>query len=693
MMDFFLELMTEEMPPSHVKEAVRHLEKTLPVELSTKGLVDKKGKSGRFRVYGTCRRLIVQAEVRDQQPDREEEIIGPPKAAAFSPDGKPTQAAVGFARSKGVSVEDLVIVKTKKGEYIGVKTIVKGRGAGNILASILPKVISSIPFQKMMRWGDNPFQFSRPIKNICCLLDRKKLKFSIAGVSSSDTTYGHALLSPKKIRVKSFLSYVKDLRDNKVIIFPEKRKEKILNQVEKKLAGKDAELFQDDKLFEKLVYDLEWPLVFLGAFPEAYLKLPIEILSTAMKKGQNLFSVVDGRKQLPYFIGVADACYDARGLIRKGNERVLKARLEDARYFWEQDLKMPLKKRAGGLKKVVDQEQLGSYSDKIYRLRKIVQYMAVKLDVMEEKNRLAEASNLCKADLMTEMIREFPSLQGVAGGLYAKEEKYPASIWKAVYEHYMPVGLNDAVPASLNGQILSIADKMDAIIGTVGSGIQVTGSKDPFGIRRNAQGVCRIIIEKKLNMSFPRLVDKVIRVFGDSLKLPGEKIKSYCLKYFINRLNSLFLTKGYRYDLIEAALSPGIDNIYFSYLRIKALDSLKESPQFEPMILIAKRVNNILRGQPGYKVRPELLIEKRERELHTSFLIIKENISPLIVKGEFSRAQKMIFRMRPMIDGFFDHILVMCEDKKLQRNRVALLQAISKLFYQVADYSKVVVSD
>jgi len=692
-MEFLLELLTEEMPPSHVKAAIRYLEKNLPAELSEQELIDKKKISHDFRVYGTCRRLIVRAEIRDRQPDREEEIIGPPRSAAFSPDGKPTQAAAGFSLSKGVDVKDLIVLKTKKGEYIGVKTVVKGQEAGNILTTLLPKIISSISFPKMMRWGNNPFRFSRPIKNICCLLGRKKLNISIAGISSTQTTYGHSLLSPRKIKVESFQSYVKDLRDNKVIIFPEKRREKILKQIEKKLEGKEAELFPDDRLFEKVVYDLEWPLVVLGSFPENYLKLPIEVLSTAMQKGQNLFSVVKGRKQLPYFIGVADAANDASGLIRKGNERVLKARLEDARFFWEQDLRTPLKRRAEGLHKVVDQEQLGSYADKVYRLRKVGQYMVAKLDIVKEKQLLLEAVELSKADLLTDMVREFPSLQGIMGGLYAKEEKYPTPVWKAVYDHYLPVGLNDNVPSSLHGQILSIADKLDTIVGTVGSGIQVTGSRDPFGLRRNAQGVCRIIFEKKLNLSFFRLIDKVIGVFGEKLKLSKEEISSYCVEYFKNRLEFLFSTQGYRYDLVDAALSPGIDNFYFSFLRVKALDGLKESPQFEPMILIVKRVNNILRGYPRYKVRSELLIEKRERELYTTFEIIKGNITPLIVKGEFSRAQKMLFRMRPMIDGFFDNILVMCEDKRIQRNRLGLLQEISKLFFQIADYSKIVVMD
>jgi len=289
------------------------------------------------------------------------------------------------------------------------------------------------------------------------------------------------------------------------------------------------------------------------------------------------------------------------------------------------------------------------------------------------------------------MVREFPSLQGNVGGLYAREEKYPALVWKAVYEHYQPASLDDESPASLTGAVLSIADRLDSIVGVVGTGITVTGSKDPFGLRRNAQGVCKVIIERKLCLSFSRLLDKVIAIYGEKLQEPKEKIKSYCLDFFSNRLRYIFERQGYRYDLISATVSVGIDNIYHSYLRLKALDSLKESPSFEPLIIVAKRVNNILKDQPLFKINQALLAEKEERELYTTFSIIKNNILPLISKGDFSQAQRIIFRVRSSINKFFDNVLVMTDEIGMRRNRLALLQAISKLLFQVADYSQIVI--
>jgi glycyl-tRNA synthetase beta chain len=340
---------------------------------------------------------------------------------------------------------------------------------------------------------------------------------------------------------------------------------------------------------------------------------------------------------------------------------------------------------------IIFQERLGSYQDKTDRLKKIVAYIADKLELQADKNAATGAAELCKVDLMTDMVREFPSLQGKMGGLYAKEEGYPIPVWKAIYDHYQPVSLDDPAPSSLTGAILSIADKLDTIVGTTGVGVEVTGSKDPFGIRRNAQGVCKIILEKKLSFSFPRLLDKVINTMKDKLVREKEDVKSYVLDFFKSRLQHIFENQGYRYDLVKASIAPGIDNIYHSYLRLKALDGLKDSPQFEPMIIVAKRVNNILRDQSKHKINEELFLEKQERELHTTFSIIRDNILPLIALGDFVKAQRMIFRMRATIDDFFDHVLVMAEDKRLKKNRLALLQEISRLFSQIADYSSVVI--
>lgn len=690
-MEFLLEVMTEEMPPSHVKGALIQLENLLAEGLIARELIDRKGDFGRIRCFGTCRRLILVGNFVDRQQDKQETIIGPPKSVAFSEDGAATPAARGFAKSLGVNAEDLEVIRTEKGEYVGIKKTINGKPAGDILEKILPDILSSLSFPKMMRWGETSFRFSRPIKNILCLLDGKTLHFTLNRIPSKNYTLGHKIYAPQKIDVQNFSEYRSRLKQHGVFIDPEERKSSILRQASRKLEQLDAQLFPDEQLLEKLTYDVEHPYVFLGGFPQEYIKLPLEVLSTAMREGQRLFSVVKGKRQLPYFVGIADAFKDPKSLIRKGNERVLKARMEDARFFWVQDVKSSLKEKSERLSQVTFQEQLGSYKDKTDRLKKITAYISDRLELKDEKNAVTGAAELCKADLLTEMVREFPSLQGKVGGLYAKEEGYAIPVWKAIYEHYQPVSLDDSVPSSMTGAILAIADKLDTIVGATGVGIIVSGSKDPFGIRRNAQGVCKIILDKKLSFSFPRLLDKVINTMKDKLVREKEDVKSYVLDFFKSRLQYMFENRGYRYDLVKSSLAPGIDNVLHAFLRLKALDSLKESSQFEPMIMIAKRVNNILRDQPQHKLNDELLVEKKERELHTTFSIICNNVLPLIASGDFVKAQRMIFRMRSAIDDFFDHVLVMAEEKSLRRNRLALLQEISRLMRKIADYSMVVI--
>lgn len=685
-MEFILEINTEEMPAAHVKAALVQLKEKLKKELFSQNIDGRQ-----IETYGTCRRLVVVGDFAPSQKDREEEITGPPKAVALKKDGSFSPAAKGFAKSQGVRVSELKVIKTAKGEYLGLKKIERGKPTRDILSEILPQIVSSLSFPKMMRWGESSFRFSRPIKNILCLFGEKMLSFSVGGIRAGNSIVGHKIYFPKKIKVKSFIEYRETLRKMWVVIDQEERKKMILNQIVRKLASLKATLHPDEDLLERIIYDIEYPHVFLGSFPEEYLNLPLEVLSTAMREGQKLFSIVKEKKQRPFFLGVADAYQDSKSLIRKGNERVLKARLEDAKFFWEQDKRITLKDRTKDLDKIVFQEKLGSYEDKTQRLKKIVSYLADKIEAKKEKKQVIQAAELSKADLLTEMVREFPSLQGNVGGLYAREERYPAPVWKAIYEHYQPVSLEDESPASLTGAILSIADKLDSIVGVVGTGIKVTGSKDPFGLRRNAQGICKVIIERKLCFSFSRLLDKVIAIYGEKLREPKDKIKSYCLDFFSNRLRYIFERQGYRYDLISASVSVGIDNIYHSYLRLKALDSLKESPNFEPLIIIAKRVNNILKDQPLFKINQALLAEKEERELYTTFTIIKNNILPLISKGDFPQVQRIIFRIRSSINKFFDNVMVMTDEKRMRRNRLALLQAISKLLIQVADYSQIVI--
>ena len=692
-MEFLLELMTEELPPSHVRSALDQVSQAWPGALTAAGLVQPNGPgpSPSLKTYGTCRRLVVLAEIPAGPGEREERVIGPPKAAAYAADGTPTAAALGFAKSRGVDPYRLEVFKTDKGEYVGFTKVARGRDAADILPEVVVKILSGLVFPKMMRWGENPTRFSRPVTNILCLLDGRPLDFVFAGVRAGGATFGHKLLSAEPFEPRSFAEYRDRLAASGVVLDQEERRASIVSQAEALLAPLKAQMLYDPELLARLTFDVEHPFVFLGAFPEAYLALPLEILSTAMREGQRLFSVIKGKKQQPNFLGVADARDDAKSLIRSGNERVLKARLEDARFFWAEDVKVGLKKRSAGLKKVVFQEKLGSYEDKSLRLKKLCVYLCDKVDAAEIKKDVLLAAELCKADLLTDMVGEFPSLQGRMGGLLAAREKMGETAAKTIYEHYQPAGLDDEPPPSMGGAILSLADKLDSLAGVMGLGIATTGSGDPFGLRRNAHGICRIILDRKFILNLPRLVDKALDAFVEKLSLRKAEVKTACLVFLAIRLKSIFEKQGYRYDLITAAFGAGPEDFYHAALRLQALHGLRSSPQFEPFILMAKRVNNILRDQPESKVNPGLFQEKEEKELFALFSLVKQNIGPMISQGDFGQAQKMIFRLQPGLNAFFDKVLVMDKDLRLRRNRLGLLQAIRKLLVQIADYSQVVV--
>jgi glycyl-tRNA synthetase beta chain len=685
-MELLLEIRTEELPASHVRSALEQLDAKFRAELKSAGIAVRE-----LATCGTCRRLVVTADLAAGQEDAGVVVTGPPKAAALLPDGSYSPAALGFAKARGIPVAALEIVVTPRGEYLGTRTVRKGKSAADILAGAVPGIIASLSFPRTMRWRESPFKFSRPIKGLLALFDGKVLPVAFEGLAASDATFGHPIFAPDIISVSGTADYRDKMRQALVIVDFEERKKAILSQIEEKLAPLKARIYPDDELLDRLAYNVEFPLVFQGAFPERYLELPIEVLATAMREGQKLFSVVRDRKQIPVFLGVADVPGDPRELIRAGNERVLKARLEDARFFWEQDIRRPLAERAAGLKNVVYQEKLGTYEDKVQRMKKIVGYLCDRTDSAKVKKEAVDAAALCKADLLTDMVREFPSLQGKMGGLYAKAEGYPAAVYQAVYEHYLPASLEDEPPSSMTGALVSVADKMDSIVGAFGVGVQASGSSDPFGLRRNAHGVCAIIIEKKLDISFVNLLDKVLSVVGDKLLEPKAEVKAACLEFFEGRLRYIFEKQGFRYDLVEAALGPGIDRIAHAFRRVKALDGLRSSPDFEPFILMAKRINNILKDAPACRLNPDLFVEKEERELHSNLVIIRDNAGPMIEKGDFARAQSIILRLRPSLNAFFDKVLVMAEDKKVRQNRLGLLQAIRKLLLEIADYSRVVV--
>ncbi len=687
-MEFLLEIMTEELPSSHVRGALSQLQDRFRQEFQAARVGVRS-----LRTLGTCRRLVVVADLEAGQPDEEEVVTGPPRQVAVQADGSLSQAALGFARSQGVAAESLQVIKTARGEYLGFKRLKKGRRTEEIIADIFPAVVGSLSFPKNMRWGEKSFRFSRPIKNLLCLFDGRVVPLELAGLKSGNRTRGHFIHSPAELEVSNFDEYKRLLKEHFVMVEPEERKRSIERQFEDRLAGKKAEVYPDESLLERLLWNVECPLVIMGSFPESYLELPLEVLSTAMREGQKLFSVVSGRKQLPLFLGIADAPADPRNHIAAGNERVLKARLEDARFFWKNDLKVNLSERVSRLKNVVFQEKLGSYADKVERLQKLTAYLADRLELKKEKKDLVEAARLCKTDLLTDMVREFPELQGKMGGLYSRQQGWPETVSRTIYEHYLPEGLEDPVPVTVGGAILSLADKLDTVVGVFGVGVNISGSSDPFGLRRQALAICKIILEKKFQLSLSRLLDKAISLLSDRLTVPGDRLKETLMDFIEGRMRFIFEKQGYRYDLVNAALGPGIEYPTQTEARIRALNELKESQNFEQFILMVKRVKNIVKEPSRARLNSALLKEKEEKELYSALKIIRKNVEEMLARNDYASAQKMVFRLQPPLNNFFEGVLVMAEDRKVRNNRLALLSQILELTGELADYSQVVVEN
>lgn len=694
MTEFLLEVSTEEMPSSHVKAGLAQLKEKIGAELSAHRV-----SVGALETLGGCRRLVVRGEFAARQEDTEETVIGPPQASAFGPDGSPKPAALGFARSQGVDLTALKVVETPRGRYVGVRRTIAGRPTAEILTGLLPGIISSLVFPKMMRWGESGIRFSRPIKNIFCVFGNQPLAFSVDGLKASDRTTGHKLHCPRRFKVRRvahetlFEAYARQLREHYVLIRAEERRRIILGQAADRLLPIGAGLYPDDELLDKLSHDVEWPYVIQGEFSPEYLDLPIEVLSVAMREGQKLFSVVKEGRQLPLFIGVTDTPGDPEHLIQRGNARVLRARLEDARFFWQQDRRIPMAERRPALMNVVFQQRLGSYADKTERLIEIVADLCDELGLGALRADAVSAAGLSKVDLMTEMVREFPALQGKMGGLYARAEGYAEPVWRAVYEHYLPLSLEGPLPETPAGALLSLADKLDTIVGVLGLGVPVTGSSDPFGLRRNAHGVVRIILARGLNISLRKLVESTAARFRNEGRQdrPLTEVIDACLGFFEQRLRYFFETQGIRYDLVNAVLAGGPDNLLFSRLKLEALDALKKSDEFLDMILMAKRVNNILRSAPPQAVRPELLTEPQEKELYLSLDRTAKVMGPMIAAGDFAGAQRQILTLRKPLADFFEKVLVLDEDPGRRQNRLGLLQAIQALLSKIADYSLVVV--
>ena len=685
--ELLLEIGTEEIPSVYLNPAIGKIE-----ELTKKLFAENRVSHGQIKVFGSPRRLILFVEnLSDRQESITSKVIGPPKRVSFNEKGLPTQAAVGFAKNQGIRVEDLNVEKTEKGEYLCAVKEEKGEATKKILPDILPKLIFSIPFPKHMRWGDGNVKFVRPVHWILCLYNGDVVKFEFDSVKSGNKSFGHRFLSPKTFTVKDFASYGKKTKENYIIFNQEDRRETILKEANKLAKKAGGSLYEDANLLEAVTHLVEYPCPILGEFGKEYLELPKEVLISVMKKHQRYFSIVNSNGSLlPNFIAISNNKVKNPAVMKAGYERVLKARFSDARFFYEEDKKKPLKEYMEKLKSVVFQEKLGTYYEKVERIVKLACYLADKI-APDSKEISERGAFLCKADLVTQMVYEFPDLQGIMGREYARLSGEKQEVADAIYEHYLPRFAGDKLPDSRAGDIVSIADKIDTIIGCFGVGLIPTGSEDPYALRRQTLAIANIILGKSYQISVSDLIDRAMDIAGQKIERGRGEVKNEVIDFFKSRLKNQLVSDGFSYDVVDAVFSARFNDILDAVNKVKALSELKTLEYFSPLAIAFKRAANIIKENKYGSPDPALLKEDAEKELYDSFNSIKSDVEKLVEEKMYLDAMKKIAEIRGSVDKFFDKVMVMVEDKSLRENRLNLLSNISKLYGGLADFTKIII--
>jgi len=681
--ELFLEIGTEEIPAGFLPKAMADMEGLIRKELEAARLT-----FGSIKTLATPRRLVLHVtEIPPLQADAETTAMGPAKAIAFGVDGKPSRAAEGFARGQGVDVSQLTVIATDKGEYIAAVRKETGRPTHQLLTEILPRLIGNIPFKKSMRWGDYDVRFARPIHWIVALFDGVVVPFSFGPIESGAVSKGHRFMANSPFPVRGFAQYLDECERHFVIPDPEKRKEIIRREIHRTAEAAGGHLLPDEALLEEVTYLCEYPSTVHGTFPADFLKVPKEVLITSMKSHQRYFSVLDKEgKLLNCFITINNTITEDPSVVVSGNERVLRARLSDARFFFEEDQKVRLDERVEALKKVVYQQKLGTSFEKMERFRTLAEGFAGKLNPAV-KVHTARAATLCKADLVSGMVCEFPEVQGIMGREYALLEGEPAAVANAIAEHYLPIQAGGDLPASDIGAFVSIADKLDTICGCFGVGLIPTGSADPYALRRSALGIINIILEREYKLSLAGLVDDSLALLATKLVRPAAEVKADVLEFFRGRFVNL-LSDRYPGDAVDAATAVNYDYLPDAASRIAALAAFKARPDFSELAVTFKRVGNIVKEGVDGTISPSLFESPAEGALAAAVDNVSRSVSAAIGVKDYVTALTEIASLRGSVDDFFDKVMVMADDEKVRQNRLTLLTAIARLFSGIADFGR-----
>jgi glycyl-tRNA synthetase beta chain len=688
-LDFILELGVEEIPASYFGPAIAYIRERLAKELGARRLPYAK-----MEAWGGPRRLALGLwGLESLQPDVEEELIGPPLSAAYDANGNPTRAAMGFAKGQGVAVSDIFTIATPKGQYLATRRSLKGRPAGEILQEIVPAILGSLPFPKVMRWGQGDQQFARPVHWLLAVLGGEVLPLSFAGVKSGKVSFGHRFLHPGAVVITSPGEYQERLAETHVQVDFNARREMVLAEIGEAARKSNAELsvVLDEDLVAEVANLLEEPAAILGHFDSQFLDLPLAVSATAMKEHQRYFPVLDSQgRQAPYFVAVNNTRARDMEVVRRGHERVLRARLEDARFYYEDDKKVSLADRARDLERVVFHNLLGSYREKMERVSALAQALAQET-APERAKTVERAAFLAKCDLVTGVVKEFPSLQGVMGREYALADGEPPEVAEAIAEQYLPTRAGGALPQTPAGAVLAVADKLDTICGCFAVGLVPTGAADPLALRRGALGVILIFLARGWAFSLEPYIDRALASLPQPPKRPAREAKNEILDFFQARLKSHVLSQGVSADGAEAVLCLHGASPLAATRRALALEELKKREGFRDLAQTFKRVVNIIRKFGGKELAldPNLLDAEAEKNLLAEIALLESESGAMLAQGDFPTLLNRIVGLMGPVDAFFDDVLVDDPDPELKNARLALLNRASKLFELIADFSKI----
>ena len=686
MAEYFFELLTEEIPAWMHDSAQSTLKERLAKVIEPLGVADT---GASICVNTTPRRIVIfLTKLPDREEDRVQEVKGPPRKAAFDAEGKPSPALSGFLKKNTATIEDVL---PETDEYVRIRRRIEGRATSDVITEKLPEIIESMRWPKMMRWGAGEHSFIRPVHSIISMFEGRHAPLTIFGVESGTTTVGHRTLAPGRIEPTSYNDYVTKLELARVVVDALRRRHVMAERARVLANAVEGSASLDASIWSQWQYLTEYPGVVRAEFRREYLVLPEEVLVTVMRVHQKQLPIRDAKAKLTnHFLAVLDNDADQDGNASYGNSFVTNARFADAKFFYETDRRKPLSERVEALAHLQFQEKLGDYLEKTRRIERIA--AAICTDTAIEAGPALEAARLCKTDLVTEMVKEFTDLQGRIGGIYAREEGLPELVWQAIYDHYQPVNIDDALPRSAAGAVVSIADRIDTLAGFFRIGARPTGSKDPFALRRAAQGIVQILLnrdKRQVRIGVDRLVDIAVEVHGGDAALRDD-----LLAFFAERVRTILEASawGFAYDEIAAAMEAGWASSLTDLVdRIAALHQIRNDPNFLSVLDSAKRIENITAGHASASVDAGRLQEPAEVRLHDLATTVGDQIGDLVAERQYRMALESFAGMAPELETFFDAVMVMVDDPQLRANRMSLLRKAGSAVRKIADVTKIVV--